>query len=340
MDLFQLQNSIEYMEKKHRSSRVKFLGVTKFDTGQDLLANKTILNKCKKLFCDKSLADQNIYFMILNTSLEEHNGEHWFLLAFDSEHQNTFYIFNSFGIANTLKTFGFDNIGSNDNRNKIRIFALNKLKEYIWNNYEEEFNVIDLNGIQQDFSTDECGYHVIRFVDFLYRHIYDDVKKIINWKNILERYIYNYAIKLIKFDHKYMNREAAQSILLRNDLEVKQYVVEKILFDKKNYQISFHDEYKLTDNEWNSIAKKYIRIINSNFSTHIDTSYPTTNIVKMVRRVDELSIRKRRRNKSHTRQIKKKKKVVAKVEKRLVTYAETFDEMLANSQKYSTNYFR
>ena len=171
--------------------------------------------------------------MILNTSLEEQDGEHWFLLAFDSEHQNTFYIFNSFGIANTLKTFGFDNIDSKDNRNNIRKFALNKLKEYIWNNYEEEFNVIDLNGIQQDFSTDECGYHVIRFVDFLYRHIYDDVKKIINWKNILKRYIYNYAIKLIKFDHKYMNREAAQSILLRNDLEVKQYVEEKILFDKK-----------------------------------------------------------------------------------------------------------
>ena len=34
-----------------------------------------------------------------------------------------------------------------------------------------------------------------------------------------------------------MNREAAQSILLRNDLEVKQYVEEKILFDKKNSYI-------------------------------------------------------------------------------------------------------
>ena len=52
----------------------------------------------------------------------------------------------------------------------------------------------------------------------------------------------------------------------------------------------------------------------------------------MVRRVEELSIRKRRRNKSPVRQIKKKKKVVAKEEKRLVTYAETFDEMLAKSQ--------
>ena len=60
MDLFQLQNSIEYMKKTHRNSRVKFLGVTKFDTGQDLLANKTLLNKCKKLFCDKSHAHQNI----------------------------------------------------------------------------------------------------------------------------------------------------------------------------------------------------------------------------------------------------------------------------------------
>ena len=100
MDLFQLRNSIEYMEKKHRNSRVKFLGVTKFDTGQNLLTmtNKTILNKCKKLFCDKSHADQNIYFMILNTSFLEQNGEHWFLLAFDSEHQNTFYIFNSFAV--------------------------------------------------------------------------------------------------------------------------------------------------------------------------------------------------------------------------------------------------
>ena len=37
MDLFQLRNSIEYMGKKHRNSRIKFLGVTKFDTGQDLL---------------------------------------------------------------------------------------------------------------------------------------------------------------------------------------------------------------------------------------------------------------------------------------------------------------
>ena len=151
-----------------------------------------------------------------------------------------------------MKTFGFDS-DTNENQvveNANRKFTLSKLCEYIWkktSSSANNINIIDINEIHQDFSTDECGYHVIRFVNYLYEQILrnnTDEGDEINWMKTLNNYLRFYEITVVNYDHKYMVQERAQRILLKNDREVKR-VVEDSILTKKNQQINFHDEYEL-----------------------------------------------------------------------------------------------
>ena len=217
MDLFALERSIkEIEEKKSRVEYRPFLGVANFNTGKELIENKKILNKCKELFCydgnKKIITKNQLYFLVLNTSLDSQDGEHWFLLAF-TKTANTFYAFNSFGAANTLKTFGFGGVNNENqvNENTNRKFTLSKLCEYIWKKTSSPNNIdiVDINGIHQDFSTDECSYHVIRFVNYLYEQIltnnYDGGE--INWVKTLNDYLRFYEITVVDYDYKYMVQE-------------------------------------------------------------------------------------------------------------------------------------
>ena len=229
-----------------------------------------------------------------------------------------------------MKTFGFDS-DTNENQvveNANRKFTLSKLCEYIWkktSSSANNINIIDINGIHQDFSTDECCYHVIRFVNYLYEQILrnnTDEGDEINWMKTLNDYLRFYEITVVNYDHKYMVQERAQRILLKNDREVKR-VVEDSILTRKNQQINFHDEYELTRSRWNSIARNLIYALKEgivNSTHHKKVLILTTNMGKI------------RRKKRKLCNDDDKTTTPPKKEKRLVTYADTFDEMLAKAQ--------
>ena len=85
--------------------------------------------------------------------------------------------------------------------------------------------MIVLNGIHQNFSTDECGYHVYLFVSYLYDKILLLVENNNNndWNEILERYLREYGVVLVPYSYKNLVKNVAQPILLENDKLVRRF---------------------------------------------------------------------------------------------------------------------
>ena len=281
MDLFQLQRAISEVERKKTfvdKAYRPFLGVVNYDSSVELI-EKDLTNLCSNVRCEK------LYFIVLNTSLYDETGEHWFLLAFERDNENVFYSFNSYHIVNTCNTFGFYRVDKNNNDEcRRRKTVLSLLSSVIWRRYSNSGNnkrtsvsVVVINGLHQDFSTDECGYHVFRFVVYLYDDDNPHLdKKIVDWKSILRNYLRETNVTLINYNNKNLTRDAIQPILRKNDLSVRRFCERKDSpLTKKTNRIQAHDEYNLTRIQWNSKAKEFVNAFEKLLSVVISSDYHT-----------------------------------------------------------------
>ena len=286
MDSFQLQRAIynveanasEYMnlEKDYKP----FLGVVNYDLSGKLV-KRLLKHLCKSVCCDK------IYFMVVNTSLSSQEGEHWFVLAFERGNRNAFYSFNSYGLVNTLRTLEIlpKTRTTNDGGGKARrLYILYSLAENIWgnNSNNNDINLIGLNGIHQDFSTDECGYHLFRFVTYLYDKmstiLYSPLATL-SWKRVLQGYLLDYTPNtyLLAYDNKNLTKHSAQPILLANDKLVRRFCEQKNNIEDPESRIEIHEEYKLTEGEWNNKAQEYVNSFKQ--LTRHKTIFSSSNLV-------------------------------------------------------------
>lgn len=352
MDLFQLQRSINFLQDQKSSSLLKykpFLGVSNFDTGKCLLFDKrtNIKNWCKKF-----KEEGKLYFFIANTSTSNQRyGEHWFLIAFESDVNNVLYVFNSFGISNTLKAFGYVNKDSNeiqDNYSNVRerINAVLELTNSIWERNCSNTvlpKIIDLNGVHQDFGTDECGYHIMRFVIFLYDSVFSLLSKNssrkTNWHSILSRYISSYKVNLINYNlNKYLEKSEVQRILLDNDREVKRFIENDNKFISKRNTISNHEEYNLSKKEWGKYALSYKRIFQE-IASNVEKWKISLERKNLTCELLPLQMGKKKQNaKIPSRKRKAREKPYSEVksektERTLTTYADTFDAMVKKANK-------
>ena len=255
MDLFQLQRAIgnlEYDSVFEDENYRPFLGVVNYDLSDDLI-EKRLKDLCKKATCCDKL-----YFLVLNTSFSTEDGEHWFLLAFEKTNRLVFYSFNSYGIVNTLNTFGVPRREVLDSRKRLDV--LQSLVESVWGGDSavdsKNLNVIGLNGLHQDFSTDECGYHVYRFASHLYENntLQKQNATETNWNGVLETYLRKSRIALIPYDDKNLVKSTAQPILLENDKLVRRFCERDTALSDVSNRIGEHDEYQLTEEQWGDAA--------------------------------------------------------------------------------------
>ena len=217
------------------------------------------------------------------------NGEHWFLVAFETDVQNVFYTFNSYGIVNTLLAFGYTNLHSESKLVKSnfsnildRRNAVLELSNLIWGGGRSEKirvlpKVIDYSGVQQNYGTDECGYHVLRFAIYLFESIIPKHTKSAthnsNWPTVLRSYIQKHFITLLSYEsHKFMSKKESDNILFTNDSGVVNFVeqhVELRKFVQSGDLIEVHDEYDLLLKEWMKITtnykKHYIKFKSNNY---------------------------------------------------------------------------
>lgn len=278
MDLFKLSRVINSLQENYKSLFLEykpFLGVSHFDTGTNLLFENR--NQVKN-WCRNFKQHGKLYFFVANTSTSDlKSGEHWFLIAFESDVPNVFYTFNSYGIVNTLKTFGYVNVDSESERMENnfdnvcdRRRAVLELSNLIWSRDSSGEcclfpKVIGYHGIHQDFSTDECGYHVLRFTIHLFENVvpkyFKSVSYNTNWKTVLKSYLERNYIELLPYEsHKFKNKEESDNILLSNDNGVVNFVENHIALDKfvKSADlIEVHNEYNLSVKEWSKIVKYY-----------------------------------------------------------------------------------
>ena len=262
MDLFQLERAIGKLEYDNAlfGDYQPFLGVVNYDLSDDLI--KTRL----KDLCRKATCCENLYFFVLNTSFSTEDGEHWFLLAFKKAIMQVFYSFNSYGIVSTLNTFGVPKQEVLDSRKRLDV--LQSMSKNIWGNHQttttttvsNNINVIGLNGIHQDFSTDECGYHVYRFVSYLYDKILLLVENNNNndWNEILERYLREYGVVLVPYSYKNLVKNVAQPILLENDKLVRRFWERGNSAPTIDNRIEEHDEHNLTETDWRDKAQEFL----------------------------------------------------------------------------------
>ena len=186
-------------------------------------------------------------------------GKHWFFLAIERMNEGVFYFFNNYGIKNTL-----DTLGCLPNKlNKQRREVLHKLSAEVWKKTSIScVSFIGYNGLHQDFSTDECGYHVFRFVYYMYQFVFvSQTEEITKWTDLLQHYLVKFGVNLVSYDDKYLYKSFAQSILLQNDRELRRFAENKSLVHTDNW-IQEHDEYTLTEKQWSSYSKKYIEAKN------------------------------------------------------------------------------
>lgn len=251
MDLFQLQRSIENLEKvAHLKCYQPFLGVVNFDVGSELI-DEQLKETCIKACCDK------LYFMVVNNSFSSERGEHWFFIGFEKNNANVLYSFNSYGVVSTLKTFGCPSSDTVENARK-RLKALTCISKTIWGKHAVGLpNIIGINGIQQDFSTDECGYHVFRFAVFLYKNVLPKEPNESCWNRVLDCYLKKFDVTVVPYQYKYLNVEGVESILLENDRKVRRFTEEKNYIKDKSNLIQFHDEFNLTKKQWTKKAKAF-----------------------------------------------------------------------------------
>lgn len=350
MDLFQLERSILALERKFYGSSdtiVKpFLGVSNFDGGQAMFED---VKKLKECIADKDCSC-SVFFFIANTTLStQMSGEHWFLISFDSLIENVFNIFNSFGVSNTVKTFGYVNkcVEKIDNyaNSKERQAAVRDLAESIWGRrFTNLPAIVDIDGVHQDFSTDECGYHVMRFVISMYDH----KRPVRRWENFLSLYLIENDVTVVPFhDLKYANKNIVQPILLKNDRRVKRFIERGDKTVEPGDRIQEHDEYKLSSREWQVHAVEHAatltEIHNSESLWQTNTSNRNvvelrhkTNIMvrtkKTDRKRDRLAVKKRKKR-SSSKIMKKKHQITTEApEINLTTYADNFSSMVEKSR--------
>ena len=287
MNISQLEDSIEKLQETFALDAYKpFLGVCNLNTSDALLRkrNQELMIKCKNLRCQTEVNNAfRSYFIIFNTSFKDDFGEHWFLILFNQINRNIFHVFNSFGLSDTVKAFGGELlVGGKEtdgkdavDKNLKRVNTLREIIKNIWGEEEKiegkeqplSFILIGVDGYVQDFSTDECGYHVYLFVHYLFKEMdefFMQFMKFSNWwRGILSAYLQSKNLQTVPYlnliTNKYSTREDGQTILLENDRRVRQ-AVEKIL--KTKNRIAVHDEYDLTTSEWDSISKTYGDIYN------------------------------------------------------------------------------
>ena len=124
--------------------------------------------------------------------------------------------------------------------------------------------VVGVNGLHQDFSTDECGYHVFRFVNYLYEFALPKDPKT-SWNRLLEKHINDTHLRInVILYNKSLVKSVAQPILLANDELVRRFceVGKRLVKDKAN-RIQVHDEYKLTEKQWSTKADEYVNSFES-----------------------------------------------------------------------------
>ena len=208
----------------------------------------------------------------------------------------------------------FDNVNT-------RKKAVLELSRVIWDENEsccELPKIIGINGIHQDYSTDECGYHVLRFSI----HLLDRIIPIhsrwcnYNWSSILNGYFFSTGLNLVRFDcNKFTEKTVAEPILLENDRNVVHYIEnlkELSEFKKEGDLIEFHDEYNLSVSDWENFAKNYIKNYDSfkceiNFAKvgkqSVAYNPSTKAIIKMRQTNQKNKLRRRKKNKSKRQQI-------------------------------------
>ena len=135
--------------------------------------------------------------------------------------------------------------------------------------------ISDVTGYLQDFSTDECGYHIYLFARYLFEKENQGsffstyVSTPDTWNTILKAYLEELKINRVPYivnvgnenvdddggggsdANKYATRGHHQSILLTNDARVRR-VAEGFL--KSANEISKHDEYDTPTEEWNELS--------------------------------------------------------------------------------------
>ena len=245
MDISQLKRSVEDLQFDINNllRYSPFLGVVNYDFSDDKV--KTALKLCCKKIDYDCCGD--LFFMVLNSSFAKDPGEHWLLLAFRLSRPRHFLSFNTYGVAHTLNVFGWPKTTVLDSKRR-RVDVLQELVHNIWNDDDGEIFVEGFDGIHQDFSTDECGYHVYRFSSYLIDAIAYNNYDGSQWGvELLKNYIYDYDITMFHYSDKKLKREHAQPHLLENDRQVRLYVESKIPVEDR---IEEHDEYSLTDPEW------------------------------------------------------------------------------------------
>ena len=256
MDISQLRRALEDLQFDNNLSYSPFLGVVNYDFSDDKV--KTALQLCCQRIrrCDNNLDD--LFFMVLNSSFAKDPGEHWLLLAFRLSRPRHFLSFNTYGVAHTLNVFGWPKTMVLDSKRR-RVDVLQELVRNIWSGDDGggEIFVEGYDGIHQDFSTDECGYHVYRFSSYLIDAIaYNNYDGSFWGEELLKNYIYDYDIAMFNYSDKKLKREHAQPRLLENDRQVRRYVESKIPVED---QIEEHDEYSLTNPEWYDQLRVYVQ---------------------------------------------------------------------------------
>ena len=275
MDLFKLERVLNSIQKKNENWLLNyrpFLGVSHFDNGKNLLfKNAQEVTNWNLNFKTQG----KLYFFIANTSTSNlEKGEHWFLVSFETDVRNVLYIYNTFGLVNTLKTFGYSNADSESERLESSFFNITERKKavldlsnIIWDRPHSERKVypkvIDLNGIHQDFSTDECGYYCLKFALFLFKNIIPRHTSIefhkTNWHACLKSFLYENNIKQISYDSYKLNRKSeAENILLKNDRNTVSFIENYVgleSYKKQGDLIENHEEFDMSESSWNSISK-------------------------------------------------------------------------------------
>ena len=312
----QLEREIEKLQTKYVDNPISsnnnpkvrgyhpFLGMVSYDEIDDAVESSRhwvrqsiwkSQSECKS-FKNETNWSKEIYFFVVNSALANEMGEHWFLVGFCPNVKLKLFIYNTYGAAHTAKILGYGlHINSDDKtdeekRNKTeykktRKAVLFDIAKEVW---PEELNtlllrgvsIIDLKGSHQDASTDECGYHVFRFIQDLFKHNLfpgSNQKQIKNcqenpqfyWHEILMGYIERHSIESIHYQLG-RPREETQPLLLKNDQKVREQVEDRSRNSEYKIQnpeneIQVHEEYNLTDKEWydffESIALSYGLIV-------------------------------------------------------------------------------
>ena len=277
-----IQRARREMSESHVSPYLGFVNLDEIDDNYKSY-RKSLQNCLKKQRCAckeyNALSKDVTTFMLVNNTFEVENGEHWYLIGFNPSIRNTFFSFNTYGLAHTTRSFGYGAYKKNSkalNRHTNEVITndknsyyyrqsrrneLSALVQMVWKN-EEDVKFVGFQGIHQDITTDTCGYHVLRFCEFLFERIFlsDNNGIQINekeWETILQHYLKHFKINFFPYHFKPFKRAEVQNQLLQNDLAVKKIIENPIphspySIKREENKIFVHHELSMSDDEWSS----------------------------------------------------------------------------------------